>query len=149
MVGASIDGRRESIRASNDKYKTTQTAIQSLLQPRGVLYATQLVAMLVEQNEVVAIGKVLKDRLSLGLLLLVGSKALGVANIGNIGDVEARVVAYTLGVEAHKAVYLTRVGLADNDKFDIHRRVSISVFHSPAAPGVKIGRHVSTPLNHS
>ena len=80
-----------------------------------------MTSALVHQNDVIAIGQQSHNRLAFGLFLLRKAHTARVAHIGYDGDAETHVVRDSLLVHLDQRGHLWRVGLADNNQFDVHR----------------------------
>ena len=112
LVGTLIDGRGEAVGASDDEDEAPG-GLLFLLQPAGQFDAAVLVAVLVEQDDVVGGLQLAQDELTLGGLLLFLGEVLGVAQLGYGDDVEGHVVTDAFGIVADACHEVLIDGLAD------------------------------------
>ena len=97
FVGTLIDGRGETVGASDDEDQTAG-GVAFLFQPTGELHAAVLVSVLIEKYYGIRGLQLSEDEFALGLFLLLLGEILGVFQFGYGGDVERHIVAYALSI---------------------------------------------------
>ena len=112
FVGASVDGRREAVRPSDDEHEPPCRSL-FLLQPSGQFHAAQLFAVLVEQHHGVLWLYLFEYQFALSRLLLFLRETLGVLELRDGHDIEGHIVADACGIVADACLEMLVVGLAN------------------------------------
>ena len=119
FVGASVDGRREAVRPSDNEHEPPCRSL-FLLQPSGQFHAAQFLAVLVEEDDRVANLNLPQDEFSLLFFLLFLGKLPCILQVGNDGDGERHVVGDAADVVINACREVAAGGLADEYQFCLH-----------------------------
>ena len=127
LVGSAIDGIGETVWATNDKDKSASRCLLAL-QPLGVFDASELLSMLIQQDDCVGRLDEFENEFSLALLLLLFAEALGVLELRDGGDGERNVVGDALGIVLDASNKMLIYGLSDQDEFCLHDECLAKLF---------------------
>ena len=119
-LGKGVHLGRETVGASDDKDKTTAHGVHSLLEPLGEAYGGELLAALVEQDDVVARLDELDNLLTFALLLLLLREVLHIADIGNYLQLDRGIVAGAGKVVVDRLREVAVIGFTNGYKEGLH-----------------------------
>ena len=119
LVGTAVYGIGESVGAADDEDESASRGLLAL-QPLGILYASELLSVLIQQHHGVGGLNQLEYQFSLALLLLLFAEALGVLELRYRGDMEGHVVGDALGIVLDARHEVLVDGLSDQYQFCLH-----------------------------
>ena len=128
LVGTVVDGLGKTVWTADDKHQSASRSLFALY-PFGKLDASELLPMLIHQDNGVGRLELLEYQLALTVLLLLFAEALGVLELRDGGDRERHVVGDALCVVLDASDEMLVDGLADQDKFCLHDS-SFFILHS-------------------
>lgn len=119
-LGKGIYLRGKSIRSSYNEDEATAHGIHSLLEPLRKAYGGELLATLIEQDDVIARLNELNNLLPLALLLLFLREVLHIADVGNNFQLDGGIVVGAGKIVVDSLSEIAVIGLANGNKESLH-----------------------------
>ena len=119
-LGKGVNLGGEAIGTSDDKDETAAHGVHPLLKPLRKAYGGELLATLIEQDNVIARLNELNNLLPLALLLLLLREVLHIADIGNYLQLDRGIVAGAGKVVVDRLREVAVIGLANGNKESLH-----------------------------
>ena len=124
-VGAGVHLVGKAVGTADDDDEPFRAAVEALLEPERELHGALLLAPLVEQRHEIALRKLTHEGFAFGRALLFDGEASRVPHVGQHGDAELAVAVHAPRIERDERFDLFRIGLADDDQFDLHGSGSV------------------------
>ena len=119
-LGKGVYLGREAIGASDDKNEAAAHGVHPLLKPLGKAYGGELLATLIEQDNVIARLNELNNLLPLALLLLLLREVLHIADVGNNFQLDGGIVVGAGKIVVDSLSEIAVIGLANGYKESLH-----------------------------
>ena len=119
LIGTGIHAIRESIRSSDDKDETADRSIL-LPYPPCKLYGTKLLAVLIEQHDMVGGLQAGKDKFALSLLLLRLTERFRILQFWNDRDGKRHIMTYALAIVLYSCLKMLVDSLPYQYQFCLH-----------------------------
>ena len=127
LVGTAIDGIGEAVGTTDDEDESASRRLLAL-QPLGIFDASELLSVLIQQDDGVGWLDEFEDEFSLTLLLLLFAEALGVLELRDGSDGERHVVGDALGIILDASDEMLVDGLSDQNEFCLHDECLANIY---------------------
>ena len=127
LVGTAIDGIGEAVGTTDDEDESASRRLLAL-QPLGIFDASELLSVLIQQDDGVGWLDEFEDEFSLTLLLLLFAEALGILELRDGSDGEGHVVGDALGIILDASDEMLVDGLSDQNEFCLHDECLANIY---------------------